>query len=479
MSYRFQLSAQAELLLSDGKTSNYGAQAIAQRIAELTQMLDGLAPEVPIGLIGDNSPEWILADLAMLEAGRCAVPIPAFFTPEQVTHLVAATGMTTVFHNGALLPVGAVFPYLPASTPRSVVLPPLTQKITFTSGTTGTPKGVCLTAGQQMATVEGLAAVLGGLGIKRHLSLLPLAVLLENIAGIYVPLMLGAQCFVPPLAETGLSGSSQFDAERCLNAIAQYQAESIILLPQMLQAIVWTAQVADPRLATLKFVAVGGGVTPLAVLARAAEIGMPVYEGYGLSECASVVSLNTPSGNAVGSVGRTLPGVTARIAADGEIEVQGRGYAGFLGDPVRPEASWIATGDLGTLDDNGFLRITGRKKNVLITSFGRNISPEWPERLLMESGMLAQAVVIGDGQAHLSAVLVPRDKTVLEKDVAERVKKLNEHLPDYAQIAQWTLFSEGFTSKNGLSTENGRPRRDAIAQKFLINDVKPQPIKES
>lgn len=141
-----------------------------------------------------------------------------------------------MFLNGDLLPVAQVFPYLPGAQPpaQRPSLPVGTQKITFTSGTTGNPKGVCLTAAQQMTTVAGLAQVLGEVGVTRHLCLLPLAVLLENIAGIYVPLSLGAQCIVPPLAEVGLSGSSSFNVERCLDAIARCQAESVILLPQML-----------------------------------------------------------------------------------------------------------------------------------------------------------------------------------------------------------------------------------------------------
>ena len=468
MGILLEIPAHQGRALSDGTARHFTPIEVEMRLAEMIQMLAEHDPLVPIGLVGDNSPEWVLADLALLRSGHCAVPIPAFFTPEQITHLVAATGMTQVFYNGGIVPVRRVFSYLPETTAvgAPVALPPGTQKITFTSGTTGNPKGVCLSAEQQMATVSGLAEVLGKLGVKKHLSLLPLAVLLENVAGIYVPLILGAECIVPPLGEIGLSGSSQFDAERCLNAIARYQAESLILLPQMLQALVWQASRADPRLATLKFVAVGGGVTPVSVLERAGQVGMPVFEGYGLSECASVVSLNTPMAQRPGSVGKTLPGVKARLAVDGEIEIQGRGYAGLLGEPPVPAQAWIATGDLGDIDSDGYLHITGRKKNVLITSFGRNVSPEWPEGLLMESGLLAQVVVIGDGEAQLRAVLVPRTAAVNQAALEAMLGAVNARLPDYAQIGQWLICNEGFTRANGLATDNGRPRRDAIARRF-------------
>jgi long-subunit acyl-CoA synthetase (AMP-forming) len=468
MNLPFTIPAQDGVILSHGAGSGCSSAALATRLAEFQGVLAQHDPARPIGLVGDNSPDWLLADLAMLASGHCAVPIPPFFSAQQIRHLQAMTAMESVFLDGALRPVAEVFPFLPAadkSTPPPV-LPRGTQKITFTSGTTGNPKGICLSREQQLATVNSLAAVLAELNVKRHLSLLPLAVLLENLAGIYVPLSLGAQCVVPPLAEVGLSGSSQFDAPRCLEAIGRYQAESIILLPQMLQALIRHARPSDPRLATLKFVAVGGGVTPLATLQQAARIGIPVFEGYGLSECAAVVSLNLPSANRPGSVGKPLPGVELRLAADHEIEVRGRGYVGLLGGDSLPDKAWISTGDLGSLDTDGFLQIVGRKKNVLITAFGRNVSPEWPEGLLMESGLLAQAMVMGDGEATLSAVLVPLSPDCEPAHLAALVHAVNARLPDYARIARWVISTSPFTAVNGLATANGRLRREAIVERF-------------
>lgn len=471
MSLPFIFPAQTGPVLSDGGGGSFSAAEIAAELARLQATLSTVDRQRPIGIVGDNSPAWVLADLALLADQRCAVAIPSFFTQDQVQHLVSATGINRIFFDGQLLPVRTVFPYLPEVAAEAAVVPlhPGSQKITFTSGTTGNPKGICLTTAQQMATVNGIASVLGQLGVTRHLSLLPLAVLLENIAGIYVPLMVGAQCIVPSLASVGLRGSSQFNAARCLDAIAEHQAESVILLPQMLQAIVHQAGKGDARLASLKFVAVGGGATPRSVLDQAEALGIPVFEGYGLSECASVVSLNAPDGRRIGSVGKPLPGVEIRLANDQEIEVRGRGYAGELGKsagPTRPDSEWISTGDLGTIDSDGFLSIVGRKKNVLITSFGRNVSPEWPEGLLMDTGLLAQAIVMGDGDAQLSAVLVPLSPHVDASALATAVSHVNARLPDYARIGRWTTRAELFSPANGLATVNGRPRRDAIAARF-------------
>jgi long-chain acyl-CoA synthetase len=166
---------------------------------------------------------------------------------------------------------------LPGTVPHGV------QKVTFTSGTTAQPKGVCLGSSQQWALAQQLADTLAGLNIRRHLNLLPLSVLLENIAGTYTAMLSGARNISLPLAMTGLRGAASFDPGVCLAAIAATRAESVILLPQMLQALVGAVRPDDPRIASLKFIAVGGARTPKALIEAAQARGFPVYEGYGLS----------------------------------------------------------------------------------------------------------------------------------------------------------------------------------------------------
>jgi long-subunit acyl-CoA synthetase (AMP-forming) len=296
-----------------------------------------------------------------------------------------------------------------------------------------------------------------------------LSVLLENIAGVYTALACGAENTCVPLSEVGLHGSSHFDADACMAAIEKYQAESIILLPQMLQAIVTRSTKQDPRLKSLKFVAVGGGKTPVALIKTAKSMGIPVYEGYGLSECASVVALNTPHDERIGSVGKVLGNRIVRISKDGEIEVKNDHLPHYLEkntELAATDSEWLPTGDLGHLDDDGFLYLDGRKKNVLITSFGRNISPEWPESLLLGSGLFRQAMVIGDGQAQLGALLVTAKEGLSDEVIQAGVTSANQELPDYAQIKHWLLADEPFSPNNGLATANGRLKRDLIKNKF-------------
>ena len=444
----------------------------------------------------DNGAAWLLAETAAAHAGIVHVPLPAFFSAAQRSHALHAAGVDTLW-----LPAGAPTPpglpcfdlHLPAGpgAPEAVegrwllglaagrsapaVMPPGTGLVTFTSGTTGQPKGVCLARDRLAAVAAGLAQATAALPLQRHLAVLPLAVLLEQVAGTLAPAARGAELLLLPLAELGWSGSSRFDPARLQAVVQRHQAHSLILLPQMLRA--WTAWLAAAgRRApdSLRFVAVGGAAVGAATLAAARAVGLPVFEGYGLSEGGSVQTLNLPGADAPGSAGRPLPQARLRLAADGEVEVAGTGLLGYLGEAeARPADAWWPTGDLGRLDAAGHLWIAGRKKQLLITAYGRNVSPEWVECALQEAApggrpVIAQAVVLGDGQPALSAVLWPmpgaaEDEAALDRELAAAVAQANAGLPDYARIARWVRARESFDAASGMATDNGRPRRAAIA----------------
>ncbi len=461
------------VLLSNGQRTLDRA-ALAQRVACVVAALQARqAPRAAVAILADNDPEWLVVDLATQALGVALVPLPLFFTPEQWRHVLHASGAQALFcadpglaalfgFRTSIACGGLLGLYAGAQAAAPAPLEDV-QKITFTSGTTATPKGVCLSTAQQWDLARALHGALGPLRLERHLCLLPFAVLLENIAGPYTALLSGATTFCPPLSETGLSGASGFDPQVCMDAIARYAPHSIILVPQMLQALVAAAAPNDARLRSLRFVAVGGGKTAPALLAAARERGLPVYEGYGLSECASVVALNLPGAERAGSVGRPLANRAVRIAPDGEILV-GATVVRYLGQEPSDD-SVLATGDLGHLDPDGFLYVDGRKKDVLITGFGRNVSPEWPESALTGTGVIAQAMVVGEAQAHLAALIVPARAGLDEATLAAAVARANATLPDYARIARWVAVAP-FTPANGLATANGRPRRALIQTHF-------------
>jgi long-subunit acyl-CoA synthetase (AMP-forming) len=213
---------------------------------------------------------------------------------------------------------------------------------------------------------------------------------------------------------------------------------------------------------SLKLVAVGGAAVGGALVAVAQALGIPACEGYGLSEGCSVQTLNLPRAERPGSVGRVLPHARIRVAVDGELEVSGSLFSGYLDDPT-PVPAWWPTGDLGSIDGDGFVHVQGRKKNVLITGFGRNVSPEWIETALRSHPAVLQSVVLGDGEPMLSAVLWPVSRTIDDATLQAAVDEANATLPDYAHIRRWTRGRADFDSSTGLATRNGRPQRGAIA----------------
>ncbi|MGD9952836.1 MAG: AMP-binding protein [Burkholderiales bacterium] len=429
------------------------AQSLEARIARRLASLERARPRV-LGLLADNGPEWLAADLAAERAGIPLVPLPPFFTVAQLRHALDASGVDALLIDSAeraqalgFAPSGEAGLFHRVASP--VVVPAGTSKITFTSGTTGTPKGVHLDAAQQQALACALEQALRPLGIRRHLCLLPLAVLLENVAGARTALAAGAECALPPLAAVGVAGSSGFDPLACLAALGRWRAESVILLPQMLLALTLALEAGAPPPAELRFAAVGGAKVSPALIERARAAGLPAYEGYGLTECGSVVSLNLPGADRPGSVGRPLAHARVSVGADHEIVVSG-----------------VRTGDLGRLDADGFLHVEGRRKHMIITSFGRNVAPEWPEAELAAGGAIAQAAVFGEARPRLAAVIVPRSAAATDGALDVEVQRANARLPDYARIAFWIRADAPFGAADGTATANGRVRRDAVWSRY-------------
>jgi long-subunit acyl-CoA synthetase (AMP-forming) len=419
----------------------------------------------------DNGPAWIVADLAALRAGIVHVPLPAFFTPAQREHALEAAGVDAILAPGpfpgfeprACSVAGAAL-RLGHRTTEAALLPEGTAKVTFTSGTTGAPKGVCLSSGTMLAVARSLADAMAPLAIERHLVALPLPVLLENLAGVYAPLWHGSGIVVPPLAAVGLTGSSSFDPATLDAMVRGAHANSVITLPQMLRAwTAWRNATGRTSRAELRFVAVGGAAVGRALIEQARAAGLPAYEGYGLSEGSSVQTLNLPGADRPGSVGRALPHARIRVAADAEIEIAGTPMLGYVGD-TRRQHDWWPTGDLGEIDADGFVHVHGRKKHVLITGYGRNVSPEWVETALRSLLPIAQAVVFGDGAPALSAVLWPARGDVSDAALDAAVATANAELPDYARVAHWARAKVPFAPEAGTCTANGRPLRDAIAR---------------
>lgn len=425
----------------------------------------------------DNGLPWALIDLACTRAGIVVIPVPHFFSPAQQAWLLESSGADALVgpeHQGwqaaapfvlmAGRPDEQAVPLwrrIPTSLPE---LPAGTAKITYTSGTTGQPKGVCLSLEQMTAVCGSLALRVAPARVEKHLTLLPLTTLLENLTSLYVPLLTGACSRIPSLGELGFSGSSKLDPAALAQALLRWPSHSLVLVPELLRlllALCLNTPALAKQLGTLRFVAVGGGKVAPELIAHARAAGLPVFEGYGLSECGSVVALNGPLGDRPGSVGLPLPHCQVTIAADGEVMVSGSAMLGYLGEEGET-GSQIATGDLGRLDEEGYLHITGRKKNVQITAFGRNFSPEWVEAQAQLCPAIARIVIFGDGQPANVALIQPLPGS--QSQLPEQIARLNQQLPDYARIHHWLPVA--LDQLPGLLTANGRPRRNEIYHHF-------------
>ncbi|HEY0938530.1 MAG TPA: AMP-binding protein [Steroidobacter sp.] len=426
-------------------------------------------------LLADNGARWILSDLALLACEAVNVPLPPSFTAEQIEHVLGDAGIEWILTDrperfGRDHPQ---FLYVARShqtgltlllrnrRPRSPALPNDIAKVTYTSGSTGAPKGVCLRWREIQAVTDSLVEAIAGLEVRTHLCILPLATLLENIAGVYVPLTLGAKVIALPAEATGV-GYDGLNPKRLFQALDETLPESIIVVPELLRALVHGIRSGWRAPASLKFIAVGGGAVSRQLIEHARAAGLPVFQGYGLSECASVVCLNTPGCDKPDSVGRPLAHARVRVDENGEICVAGAVMAGYLGSPeLRGE---VRTGDLGEIDSNGFLHVRGRLKSMFITSMGRNITPEWVESELTSEPEIALAMVSGEARPHPVALLVA-SAGADEISIVAAVARANSRLPDYARVRRWVSFPETPSLSNGLLTANGRLRREQIAAK--------------
>lgn len=409
------------------RTIGYGALA-----GFLVAAIPALAHAPRIVAIATADPlEAALADLALTYRGLVPVHLPPFFSAEQQAHIISAAGITAV--------IGAHRPDLTRiALPRPETCAPATslpdpvagaQRIIFTSGSSGRPKGVVHGEGQMAAAIAGLERAIRPVASDIHLSLLPMAQLLEQIGGLYLPLLAGAQVRFCPEALPALFGGAMAPV---LKAMSEARPTTTVVVPALLSRLVAALKHAGSTApASLRFVAVGGAASAPALLAEAAAQGLPVGEGYGLSECCSVVALNRPGESHHGSVGQVLEGISVRIDA-GEIVVSGPTVMqGYLGQaPVSGE--W-RTGDLGRLE-NGRLIVEGRKDWLIVTPEGRNISPEWVETRLGADPRIPAAGLrlAADGRLEITVVAA----AAVEPG---RIAALLSGLPAYARPARAIL----------------------------------------
>ncbi|WP_296645027.1 AMP-binding protein [Roseinatronobacter sp.] len=432
---------------------------LASRVEELALRLDGIDGAVGIGLTGGI--DYVVADLATTLGGHRQVPLPFFFSAEQNAHILMDAQIGTVV---TLTPeVFAALPHLTLIDPGTDAAqrkplrpyPGGAERVIYTSGSSGAPKGVIIGDRQLDASLGALSGVIAAGAEDTHLSVLPLAQLLEQICGIFLPIIAGARTVFRFEATRTIFGGP---VEPLLSAFEDVSPTTTLLAPAILGRWVEALTRRQARAPeSLRFVAVGGASSAPALIMAAQNAGIPVHEGYGLSECCAVVAMNRPGDNLPGTVGPVLDGLEVALD-DGEITVSGPTVmVGYLnGDPAPPV--W-RTGDLGHFEGDSLV-IDGRKDALLVTSAGRNISPEWVEqRVNADPRIVSSALGLRDSDGTLILIVVAV-ATVAIGDIDAYLSDL----PIYARPSGIILTD---TSEPGLLFPVGTPNRAVAAR--LIN----------
>ena len=413
--------------------------------------------------------------------------------------------------------------------------------INYTSGTTGEPKGVLMTHRNIVTDAFSAIRSLPIYPSDRFLSFLPLSHAFERMAGYYCPLFVGAQIAyaesiatvidnakeihptiintVPRLLEKlyeklqgKIAGMSEMKRTLFKLAMAQgskhfrhTQGEIPYSVADRLKDRIYNTLVYKNILAAVSprlrmFISGGAPLTPeIGDFLR--SIRLSVIEGYGLTETSPIIALNKPEANRSGSVGQPIDCNEVKISEEGEILVRGDNVTqGYYKDPVLTEEAinkegWFQTGDLGTLDEDQFLYITGRVKNLMVTSGGKNISPQPLENALLTSSWIEQVMVTGNGRNFVSALIVPSYETlseyckkqgkpilplekaakdpeifqIIKKEVEDRMKPFSR----YEQVRKFTLLPEPFSLEKNELTPTLKVKRQVVESRYatLINEM--------
>ncbi len=538
----------------DGRWQSWSRIHVQQAVLRVAAWLEsmGIKPGDRVGILGHNSPEWFIADFAILRLG--AVTVPAYFTDpsEAVRYVFDDAEVSVVFveegeqqdklagiekpfiaFHGETESIAAIAlddgwdNRLEASCPERDQL----ATLIYTSGTTGHPKGVMLTHGNLLADV---AAGIGGVPVfpaDLFLSFLPASHAFERTVGHFLPTACGSEIAyaeavttllrdmpevkptimisVPRLYEKIYAGVQAKLAagpgiKRKLFNLAQKIGMERFELRQHgrhvagLKAVVWglldkvvNAKLREKMGGNIRsFISGGAALHPdIARFLLAADI--MVLPGYGLTETAPVLSVNRAGAIKPASVGPALPGVEVKVLDDGELLV--RGPMLMQGYWRKPEATaevidtdgWLHTGDIIEMDDEDYITIVDRKKEIMVLSNGENVSPAVIEQHLNQDPCFLQSMVIADNRPYVAALVVPdedamakvwqqekrhplpadwRDNSDVASWVLNRIHDDEHDLPSYMQVKRFAMLDAEWTQDDGFLTPTLKLKRRKIVE---------------
>jgi long-chain acyl-CoA synthetase len=515
----------------DGAWRDYTSAELAAAAARWQAAFrrEGFAAGDRIAIGLRNGIAWVALDQAALGVGLVVVPLYADDRPESQAYCATAAGARLVVVEtdrmaatltGAGLPASAILcaradnegsvrtveSFLPPADREFSVVPAADDAlatICFTSGTAGRPKGVMLSHGNILANVAGCRAT----GMARpddvFLSFLPLSHMFERTGGYYLPLALGAKVAfargiqqlpddlgsqrptamfaVPRVFERFAARIREAVAdspwkrrllERCAAAGARVELGGATAVDRVTVPLL-RAIVARPVLARLggrlRLAVVGGAAMDPEISRLFIGLGLPVLQGYGMTEASPVVSVNRLDDNVPESVGRPLDNVEVRLGEAGELLVRGPSVMlGYWNDPAATARAldrdrWLHTGDVAEIV-RGHVAIRGRLKDILVLSNGEKLPPQDAELAILHDGVFEQLMLIGEGRPFLTLVAVA--KNAGEKELVRRANERLAHFPRYVRVRRAIVSPEPWTVENGLLTPTLKVKRNDVLKRF-------------
>ena len=484
--FRYRVWTYADLWQESGRVASY-LQKMGVRKADR------------VLLWGPNMPQWVLAFFGVLRAGAVAVPLDVRSAPDFVAQVLERTGPRLAFTsrftsqsvNGDIPSVhleelDQAVAGLSPDPAELTVEPDDLAEIMFTSGTTGEPKGVMLTHRNIVSNVQAAARAFPGGASDRLLSLLPLSHMFEQTGGLLVALVLGCRIVYPTSRQPSF----------IFKALRENHISILLLVPQALQLFMngiereveekgktglWrTLHRIAPRLplaarrrlfgtvhrrmgGNIRYFLSGGAYLDPNLSQKWENLGIPILQAYGATEAAPGITSTSLGRKVTGSVGRVLSGQEIRIAEDGEVLTRGPNVTpGYWQNEEATTAAfdgeWYRTGDLGYMDDAGYLFLKGRKKDLIVLANGQNVYPEDIENLLNAHPAIKEGVVVGlpderSGGETVHAVLLVEDPSVPVKEIVDGI---NDKLADHQRIASHALWhEEDFPRTHTLKVKKG------------------------
>jgi long-chain acyl-CoA synthetase len=444
-----ELSPSRPAVIEDTGRCSFGE--LRDEVSQLANLLKERVKGDTVGVLLLNSRKYVVTMLAIWKAGKTVVPLNYLLPPNELGFIIKDSGMSGLVSSqffsqalGAIRPIFGDGVIIMADEPNLLESAP-TRELNeyrdpalylYTSGTTGRPKGVILTHENLIANVESCRQAGEFDERDAFLCLLPFFHTYA-ITGTFLLPLLNRSCMV--LVD-------RFQPAKVLGLIQEHRISVFLAIPSMYRVL--ASVEGDFNVSSIRFPISGGEPLPLAI-AEAFEkrFNVPIFEGYGQTEAAPVVTLNTPGFRKPGTIGRALPGVEVAIWDDqrqvlppgevGEIMVRGgnvmKGYHRLPDETARTITNgWLHTGDLGKLDEEGFVTITGRKKDLIISA-GENIYPREIEDQLSQHPKVKEVAVIGvkdevRGEVPKAFVIAREGTTVDEKELRSFCR---EHLANY------------------------------------------------